>query len=422
MGGCSQTGERMTASQDEANRKSEIENRQLITPKPIAARDWMERDALHRSWDLKLIDRLLDRTAEPAPFNRPLPPAVPANAEIVAGVTALDDRNPFPERIPLSPKEVTVHVGIAASTIRTRENAEVLAAAQPFIDLEQREYNVRGVADLWDKPDEIYFGLIEGHQQLAVSHVFDYLLVRAWLAQDPSNGVMPLAWVEPGHATSRVETQALPGPAGTSVMLIVSAASTYHSVADLHGARLSIPARDTYGPGVFLTQLLSTARQPRDAAFFGTISLRRYSKDAVLDVLKGLTDAACVDEGTVAALQSFYGLGSQLRTIATSPRYNVDVLYTSANNLPGYETEINLTQQQLATLGLRPEGQEVLSFFDIREWHAYQAGSADDVLAPAREAFADFLNFRERTPVDLKILLDPKAAVDLHTYDRYGNP
>ena len=48
------------------------------------------------------------------------------------------------------------------STFRTRTRAEVLSAVQPFIDLEQREVNVRGAAVLFETAEESYFGLIDG--------------------------------------------------------------------------------------------------------------------------------------------------------------------------------------------------------------------------------------------------------------------
>ena len=66
----------------------------------------------------------------------------------------------------------------------------------------------------------------------------------------------------------------------------------------------------------------------------------------------------------LGALDRFYGLGHRLRTLEVSPRYNIEVLYTSMNNLAVRRTEIELTQRQLTTLGKDPEGQEVLFFFD----------------------------------------------------------
>ena len=41
------------------------------------------------------------------------------------------------------------------------------------------------------------------------------------------------------------------------------------------------------GRGRSSTGLLTEAKQPVDQHFFGTVTLRRYSKDAVIDVLKG---------------------------------------------------------------------------------------------------------------------------------------
>ena len=154
-----------------------------------------------------------------------------------------------------------------------------------------------------------------------------------------------------------------------------------------------------------------------DQSFFSTVTLRRYPKDVVIDVLKGKADAGCVDEGTRAALDRFYGVGRKLRAIAISPRYNVDVLCTSVNNLDTHRTEIELTQRQLNTLAKNPEGQEVLFFFDESGWYDYREGDIDI----ARANFADFLAFLEQTPADLRPLLDPNAPVDRHTYTRLGD-
>jgi hypothetical protein len=116
-------------------------------------------------------------------------------------------------------------------------------------------------------------------------------------------------------------------------------------------------------------------------------------------------------------LDGFYGLGERLRTIAVSPRFNMDVLFTSQNNIATHRTEIELTQNQLTTLGKDPEGQEVLFFFDIEGWQTQRAGD----IAEPRRFFADYLTFIDNTPADLKVLLDPAAPVDGRTYDRYGD-
>src|SRR5439155_549525 len=90
------------------------------------------------------------------------------------------------------------------------------------------------------------------------------------------------------------------------------------------------------------------AGQPAGAAFFSKVTLRRYAKDAVIDVLKGAADVTCVDQGTVGALCRFYGIDSRVRTVAVSPRYNVDVLYTSLNNLATHRTEVEQRAHILA--------------------------------------------------------------------------
>jgi ABC-type amino acid transport substrate-binding protein len=386
-------------------------------PRPVPPRDWLERLAQDRGADLRLIDRLVDQRTEPPPFKRqPLPPR-PPDVQIAEGVALLADTDPFVPEPALEPKEVTIRVALLRSTYKTREREEVLAAAQPFIDLVQREVNVRGAPDLLETPDEAFYALAEGKDQMLISHVFDYLLIHSWFADMPNNGSVLLGWAEPAHARTADLDRDLPGVPGTSLELVVAADSPYQSFADLRGKRLALAANDTCGPGTVLTRLLADAGQPKDQPFFGRVTLRRYPKDVVIDVLKGQADAACVDQGTIGAVTRFYGVGSKLRTLAVSPRYNMDVLYTSVNNLATHRTEIELTQRQLNTLGKNPEGQEVLFLFDQAGWHFYREG---DILV-ARENFADFIKFLNETPVDLRPLLDPHAPVDRHTYDRYGD-
>ncbi len=103
--------------------------------------------------------------------------------------------------------------------------------------------------------------------------------------------------------------------------------------------------------------------------------------------------------------------------LAVSPHYNVDVLFTSQNNVRTHQTEIELAERMLLTLGRDPEGQMVLFFFDIASWNIYHEGD----LQPAIEHFDDFLRFIQSTPADLKPLLNSKAPVDRKTYDRYGD-
>ena len=384
---------------------------------PIKGRDWMERMALHRGIDYKLLDRLLDAPTRPAPFNRRPPGTQPAGAMVGENVPVLNDVDPFPEPPALPKKEATIRLGAALSTYRTREPTEVLSSLQPLVDQIQRESNVRAEPVLFDTPQQLYFGLLDGRVQLAISNVFDYLLVRSWLSANADNGAIPLAWAQPRNPRTTALDRDIPGVPGTSVELIVAKNASYKTFADLHGARLSLAANYINAPGTYLTQLLVENGQPLGAAFFGKVTLRRYTKDAMIDVYKGVADVACVDQGTVAAVYDFYGIGPQLRTLAVSPRYNLDVMYTSANNVKTNKTEIELTQDQVVVLGKNPEGQEVLYLFDTREWHTYRDGDFTEI----EKYLQYFLTLLSQTPVDLKPLLDPAAPVDRKTYDRYGD-
>jgi hypothetical protein len=387
----------------------------LARPRP--ARDWLEAIVYDRGIDFQLIDWLMDERTTPPPLGRVPLPRRPAGAEIAPGVALLDDRDPFPEPAPLWPREVSIHVGLARSTFKTREREEVLSAAQPFIELTQRQVNVRGAPVLHETPDELFYYMLEGREQMAVAHVFDYLLIRSWFADQKDNATILLGWAQPARPRVTELDRDLPGVPGTCIELVVAGDSPYQSFADLRGRRLAVAANDTRGPGTFLTRLLADAGQPPDQPYFGSVTLRRYAKDALIDVLKGKADAACVDQGTVGALDRFYGLGTRLRTIAISPRYNMDVLFSSLNNLATHRTEIELTQQQLNTLGKDPEGQEVLFFFDVESWRFYREGDID----VPRQHFPDFVRFLSQTPVDLRPLLDPQAPVDRRTYDRLGD-
>jgi hypothetical protein len=126
---------------------------------------------------------------------------------------------------------------------------------------------------------------------------------------------------------------------------------------------------------------------------------------------------AYVDEGTLGTLVRFYHLEPRVRPLAVSPHYNLEVIYTSVNNLATHRTEIELTQRQLTTLAKNAEGQEVLFLLDEAAWYNYRDGDIDI----AREHFADFATFLEQTPADFKPLLEPNAPIDRRTYDRYGD-
>ena len=385
--------------------------------KPILPRDWLERISLERGIDFKLVDALLDERTKPPRFNRRPPGTMPTDAVMAEGVPLLPDTNPFPEPTLIPPKEPSIRLGAALSTYRTREKTEVLSALQPLIDLVQREVNVRSAVDLLQSPREIYFALLDGRDQMIISNVFDYLLQRPWFATVPNNGVIPLAWVQPANPRTGEADADFPGVQGTSVELIIRRDAGCKAFADLRGRRLSLTANLINAPGTFLTQLLVQTGQPLDQPFFGKVMLRRYAKDAMIDVYKGMADVACVDQGTVAAVYKFYGIQPELRTLAVSPRYNLDVMYTSNNNVATHRTEIELTQTQVTTLGKNAEGQEVLFLFDTREWHTYEEGD----FAVAEQYFGYFVTFLGRTPVDLKPLLDPAASVERWTYDIHGD-
>lgn len=362
------------------------------------------------------MDSLLDKRSEPPGFDRVPPPQRPATLRLSREVQLLDDEKPFAESPGLADKAVTIQVGVARSTYRTREPEEVLAAAQPFVDLAQREVNVRGAPVLHENAEQVYFSLADGKTQLMIGHVFEYLVVASWFAQTPSERTVLLGYGRPARVRQPVD-ESQPGTPGGAVLLVVPADSPAKTFGDLRGKRLALVANYVHGPGAFLTHLLRDANQPVDQGFFGTVALRRFSKDALIDLLKQRADVTCIDEGTLAMVEKFYGLRGKFRVLSASPRYNIDVIYTSTNNVTTHRTEIELTQRQLNTLGKNQEGQEVLFFFDTASWQYYRDGD----IAAARDGFDDYLKFISETPLDLKPLLDPAAPIDRQTYDVLGN-
>jgi hypothetical protein len=385
--------------------------------RPMVPRDVFERMALERGVDFRLIDRLTDEQTRPPPFTRqPLPPMRP-DAGITDKIGLIDERDPFPQTEIPPAKQPGIQVGLGRSTFRTHDPEEVLAALEPFKDLEQREVNVRPEISLFETADQAYYALLDGKQQLIICHVFDYLLMRSWMAGETNNGTILLGVARPAHPRVTPLDRDAPGVAGGAVEIVVRNDAAIRTPRELKGARLALAARYAHAPGAFLTRVMLDAGQPLDQPFFSGVTLRRYPKDAVLDVLYGKADAACVPLGTMGALTRLYGLEQRIRTLVVSPRYNIDVLLTSLNNVSTHRTEIELTQRQLATLRKNPEGQEVLFFFDEEGWQYPQGGE----IAPAEAAFEDFLTFYEKTPADLKALLDPAAPVDRRTYDRAGD-
>src|SRR5262249_32675267 len=151
-----------------------------VVVKPIKPRDALERWALNRGPDLRLVDRVMDPRTPVPKFDRKPLGQPPADAKIAENVPSLPDSNPFPgpELIPKVPN--TVQAGVGRSTFRTREPEEVLSVVQPFLDLTQKEVAVRATVVLHQTPDEAYHALLDGDDQLEICHVFDYLLLRSW--------------------------------------------------------------------------------------------------------------------------------------------------------------------------------------------------------------------------------------------------
>lgn len=386
-------------------------------PKPIQPRDRLERLALDRGPDLKLIDRLTEERTRIEESHRAPLPALSSDARISDEVVLLDDADPFPPAQRLAQRDATIFVALLRSTYRTHEPEEVLAAVQPFLDLQQRLVSVRPDFALHERAAQAYAALREQRQQLVISHVFDYLLIRDWLSADADDGTILLGAALPARPRTGEIDRGFAGIPGASIELIVRRDAPCRSPADLRGARLALAANDAHGPGAFLTKIMRDAGAALDQPFFASVTLRRYPKDALLDVLKGRADVACVDQGCVAAMDNYYGVLQRLRTLAVSPRMNFDVLFCSVGSLRTHRTEIELTQRQLLTLRKDPEGQEVLFFFDIDSWRY----ATDDDLAPAIEQFENFVIFHDHTPADLRPLLDPAAPVDRRTYDRFGD-
>src|SRR5262249_45271789 len=152
---------------------------------------------------------------------------------------------------------------------------------------------VRATVVLHQTPDEAYHALLDGDDQLEICHVFDYLLLRSWFQSVADNGAMILCWAAPARPRTIDLGRNDPGIPGTSIELVVAANSKSHEFEDLKGARLALPAHNGPAPGTFLTQLLQGINHPLGQAFFGSVNLRRYPKDAVIDLLKGKADAAC---------------------------------------------------------------------------------------------------------------------------------
>jgi ABC-type phosphate/phosphonate transport system substrate-binding protein len=386
-------------------------------PKAVKPRDVLERMAQKRGLDFDLVDRLMDKRAEPPPYNRLAPPPRPADARIAEDTPQLDESNPFPSPVPLPSREVTLRVGVGRSTYHTRTPEEVLAAILPFIDIVERDVAMRPEALLYTAADRMFYDMGDGKIQLGLANIFDYYLIRGWFANYPDNRAILLEWAQPANPYTTQLDRDAPGPAGTGIVLVVANDASYKTFGDLKGARLSLPANYVNAPGAFLTRQLMDIHHPFDQAFFGQVTLRRYSKDVVLDLLKDKADVACVDEGTLGALTAFYGIDKHVRVLAVSPHYNVDVLFTSQNNVRTHQTQIELAERMLLTLGRDPEGQMVLFFFDIASWNVHHEGD----LQPAVDHFDDFLKFTRDTPADLKPLLNLKAPVDRRTYDRYGD-
>ena len=121
--------------------------------KPYPPRDWLERLALYRTPDFKIIDFFMDKRTEPPPFSRyPVAASRPADARMAEGLPLPDDENPFPGPVTRPAEEITFRVVASLSTYRTRTRHEVLASLKPLFDLIIRDVDIWAAAVLADTP------------------------------------------------------------------------------------------------------------------------------------------------------------------------------------------------------------------------------------------------------------------------------
>lgn len=376
-------------------------------PRPVPPRDALERWAYGRGADLALVDRIVDRSTTPQPLDRPAPP--PVDWPIT---------RPAASRPAVSPAEPStpLRIGVAPGVLGNRAADELSAVAEALT----RFLQSHGAPAIQLVPmagaEALAQGLRAGTTDLALGDAFDYLLA-CHEAPGPDAAPVALLWAQPAGACTLPLPPGSAGPRGASVLLLAAQQGALRTFADLKGKRLAMVAGLSNGAGTFLARQLRDSSHPLDQPFFGSLTLRLYAKDAVLDVLKGKTDAACIDESALAALLALHDLHQALRVLAVSPGYRLDVLFAPAQMDASRQARVEALQRALLRLEDDAGGRQVLWLLDMSGWNVCREGD----LAPARRCFEDFLQFRRNPPLDLKPLLNPHAPVNAQSYNRYGD-
>ena len=124
--------------------------------KPYAPCDWLERLALYRTPDFKIVDFFMDKQTEPPPFSRyPVAASRPADARMAENLPLPDDENPFPGPVTRPAEETTFRVVASLSTYRTRMPTELASSASLAFDLIIRDVDIWAAAVLADTPEQV---------------------------------------------------------------------------------------------------------------------------------------------------------------------------------------------------------------------------------------------------------------------------
>ena len=180
----------------------------MTLPKPVDAADWMERSVTNRGADSP-DGPWLDPRTFPKPCRARRPPCVPAGSEFARGRPLLDKKTPSPTSTRWRTRTVTSASACAARRSRPASRRSPLRR-EPFIDLAQRQVNVRGEPVIHESADEADYALLEGRTQLCIANVFDYLMIRSWFQDQPDNGTILLGWAQPARPRSPTPTATRP--------------------------------------------------------------------------------------------------------------------------------------------------------------------------------------------------------------------
>jgi phosphonate transport system substrate-binding protein len=167
------------------------------------------------------------------------------------------------------------------------------------------------------------------------------------------------------RAHGAVEVLAVPLVGGRPTyesIVLVPAASSARSVADLAGKRFAFTDELSFSGHLYLARLVRDMGQDPER-FFGSIIFTHSHDRSIVAAARGLVDGAAVHGGIYAnMIRNDPALGQQLRVIHRSPPFGAMPVVASTALAPAARAQL---QEALLSLSAQPEGAAALALIGV---------------------------------------------------------